>query len=693
MTSPFSGLESNVSEPLHASTEWSPLQTAWQHKGKIVMVTAIFLALGFVYFEQSTPVYESKAQVLVVRKRPDVVTGIDTPQLSLEDYLATHQVLLHSTIILERAVRKCDPALECFAQSNEGPHEAIRKSLAVTRSKDNILNLSFRGTNPEECAVILNAVIGSYKEFLDETYRKIGQDTLRLVTQARDILHKELTEKEEAHRKFLTETPYLVSKNKGGSSLRQDGLGFIEMKRVALLVREAELQGQLNAMDVVLKNPGGREAILALIAAWSNPVEGPSRAQLQSLQDQLYPLLMEEQKLLQTHGPKSPEVETLRKRIEVTRAFLSSPSAPWRHVTVSSENANGVDPIEQFRLHCQQQLQHNAITEQLLTQLFQKEQDRAQELTGYELTDEGFRTDIERWKKLYDSVSTQLQQIDLAKDVGGYDASVVSPPGVGKKMKPNPLTIFPGSVLLGMMVGFALAYLAEMRDHRFRTIEEVRRSLRLPVVGQIPSFKPAARTGHDPALDPMLCTYHHPGSKETEAYRDVRTALCFGAGSQGRKVIQIVSADERDGSTTLAANLAVTLAQSGKRTLLIDANFRRPCLHKVFGLEESSGVADVLAGQTDPNDFIQSSEIPGLWILPCGPRPANPAELLTSPHLEEVLLCLRGSYDFVLIDTPALLTVTDPRVVAPRVDGILFNIRLTGNGRPRIERARSCWTR
>jgi capsular exopolysaccharide synthesis family protein len=134
-------------------------------------------------------------------------------------------------------------------------------------------------------------------------------------------------------------------------------------------------------------------------------------------------------------------------------------------------------------------------------------------------------------------------------------------------------------------------------------------------------------------------------------------------------------------------HLAASIAQSGKKVLVVDADLRRPRLHKVFGLENKVGLALVLAGQTDPAAAVQQTSIPGLCLLPSGPRPTNPAELLTSPRLKELLERLGQVYDFVLVDTPPLLTCTDPCAVVPRVHGVLLTVRNSKSCRPRVEQA------
>jgi capsular exopolysaccharide synthesis family protein len=179
---------------------------------------------------------------------------------------------------------------------------------------------------------------------------------------------------------------------------------------------------------------------------------------------------------------------------------------------------------------------------------------------------------------------------------------------------------------------------------------------------------------------------------QAEAYRGVRTALYFSTHSEGHKVVQITSPNSADGKSTLSANLAVSIAQSGKRVVLVDADLRKPTVHKVFGVSSRLGLSSVIVGDATPEAAIQDSGLPGLSIIPCGPLPPNPAELLTSPRFDELLGLLRERYDFVIVDTPPLLAVTDPSVVAARVDGVLLTLRRNKNDRPTAERARQILT-
>ena len=134
--------------------------------------------------------------------------------------------------------------------------------------------------------------------------------------------------------------------------------------------------------------------------------------------------------------------------------------------------------------------------------------------------------------------------------------------------------------------------------------------------------------------------------------------------------------------------MAITIAQSNKSVLLVDADFRRPTQHKLFGATNDTGLASVVVGEADPLEAAQATEVPNLYVMACGPRPHNPSELLTSPQFADLIEVLREQYDFVLIDTPPVLAVTDPGIVSARVDGVIMALRIRKNGRPGAVRAR-----
>jgi capsular exopolysaccharide synthesis family protein len=227
------------------------------------------------------------------------------------------------------------------------------------------------------------------------------------------------------------------------------------------------------------------------------------------------------------------------------------------------------------------------------------------------------------------------------------------------------LAIF-GSLLLGC----GLAYLRDMVDQRLRSTEEVKHVTGMQVLGVVPHIqkvKTAALRGQQLHADPM--------SDVAESYRTIRTALYFGSPAGAVRTLLITSPAPGEGKSTLASNLAIAMAQAGNRILLLDADFRKPTQHKTFEIEKHIGLSTVLANQQTLEEAIRPTMVNGLDVLPCGPIPANPSEILNSQMFADVLDSLAERYDHVLVDSPPVMPVTDARILAANCDATLLALR------------------
>jgi capsular exopolysaccharide synthesis family protein len=669
-----------------------------RRKWLILLGAVIGPALGYLYAVQRQPVFQSDAQVLVVRKRMDALPVQGVAALSFyDDYLPTHMRLIRSPVIVEQAVQDHQlQTLPSFAIS-ANPTGSIVGALTVTcdtkeasiRSSSNILTLSYRGTAAGDCEKVLNAVIQSYSGFLGQTYQDVSDRALKLITEAEEVLKKGLEQKEQAYLEFRQNAP-LLWKGKEGANIHQERLAIIETARSGLLVRRAEGQGRLEAFERAIASGVNRASLAAMATRTSNSSIFPSSTRTPTNPDDpLLPLLVQEQVLLEDYGPDHPQIASVRRRIELTREFVKKGEEARKNALLSSAAEDSEnDPIKIYVASLRAELDEIRVLERELTDLFTREQAEARALTDYEIEDETYRKDIERTQLLYDGIIKRLQEMDLVKDYGGYTTQIVSPPTRGVQVEPKTYRIVLLGLLLGAFGGCALAYWVDVADKSFRSPEEIHGFLGLPVVGHIPHMVPIDSMTDEAVLDPLIYTFHRPKSFEAESYREVRTALYFSTRGNEHRVIQVTSPDPSAGKTTLACNLAVCIAQSGKKVLLVDADFRRPRLHKVFAMPHGGGLSSVLAGDMELPDAVRTVGIPNLWILPCGKRPANPAELLTSSRFSDLVQVVREQYDFVLLDTPPVLVVTDPCVVAARVDGVILVIQVGRNGRPSTQRAR-----
>jgi len=250
--------------------------------------------------------------------------------------------------------------------------------------------------------------------------------------------------------------------------------------------------------------------------------------------------------------------------------------------------------------------------------------------------------------------------------------------------------------VLGLSTGIGLAFLLEGIDNTVRTPEQAQAISGLPSLGMIPlgSKNNSESNSRGLAVAPSketveLITQSRPQSQMAEAYRALRTSLLLTSVGAPPKIILITSALPQEGKTTTSVNTATVLAQKGTRVLLIDADLRRPSIHKALGLGPRIGLSNVLTGGAVlPEAIVRSSLLPNLFALPAGTPPPNPAELLASAQMVEVLAELRQHYDHIVVDTPPTLSVTDAVVLSTRADAVVLVIRCGQTTKPALRRSR-----
>ncbi len=222
------------------------------------------------------------------------------------------------------------------------------------------------------------------------------------------------------------------------------------------------------------------------------------------------------------------------------------------------------------------------------------------------------------------------------------------------------------ALLVGAMLGAGLAFFTEYLDDTVKDGEEARRLLGLPIMATIPFI--TGDTTDQQEYSPSLISHLNPKASVTEAFRSLRTSIHFSAISKEKKVILVTSNFPSEGKTTVIANLAVTMTQTGAKVLLIDCDMRRPSLHTLFKQEKVPGLSEILAGDTPISDVLHDTGIPGLNFIPAGTTPPNPAELIGSQEMQKLLASLKLTYDYILIDAPPYLAVTDAPLLSSSAD-------------------------
>jgi capsular exopolysaccharide synthesis family protein len=224
---------------------------------------------------------------------------------------------------------------------------------------------------------------------------------------------------------------------------------------------------------------------------------------------------------------------------------------------------------------------------------------------------------------------------------------------------------------LGLIVALGLALLLELMDTKIRAPVDITRHLQIPILGTIPDVD-----DEEIAIDSFeTAVLDLPRSMVAEAFRNVRTNLFFATPPEKQRSLVITSPKPEEGKTSVMINLGASIAYTSRRVLLVDANFRRPALHTVFGGENESGLSNVLVGRAEWRDQVRKTPMDNMDYLPSGPTPPHPSELLGSDYLRDFVASAIEEYDQVLFDTPPALLVSDALVLASMVDGTILICR------------------
>ena len=325
--------------------------------------------------------------------------------------------------------------------------------------------------------------------------------------------------------------------------------------------------------------------------------------------------------------------------------------------------------------------------EKLLESAFDQQKREANKLNESAIEYTVLKRDAESTRQLYDNLLQRLKEAGVSAGLRSSNIRVVdvarTPTSPISPDIPRNLAF---GFLLGLGGGIGLAFLIESLDRTVRDMEEVHAISALPALGTIPlqistngslrkRLKGVSITHGEPE-GPSLITYARPKSEGAEAYRALRTSILLSTFGSPPKVILVTSALPQEGKTTISANSALVLAQRGSRVLLVDADLRRPGVGKLFGLQHHGGLSTLISGGDKFEDVVfQLPEIPNMWVLPAGPIPPQPAELLSSSVMRDHIGRWRNEYDHIIIDSPPCLSVTDAVVLSPEADRVILVAR------------------
>lgn len=701
---------------LNLAEYWGMVRRHW----KLVAATCLTgLAAASIHYAITPPQYTAAATIQIERRSLTPVGSAQNPWYenwwNMEFY-PTQYELLQSRGLAERVVKN----LDLMEDPNFNPGAGARKDSATRPSAEDdeavlglladhirgglsvepvrntqLVRLTYRSNKPDFAAKAANGFAEAFIDMgVEDRYATAGKASTFLATQI-EALKEEIQEKETQLQVFSRRSDMVPLESNSSVTLqRLQALNnnFIDAKKLRIEKEAAYRELMLTPKETIADS-------------LSAGVVGGLRS------DQLK-LEREYETRLKTYKPDWPEMVTLKAEIEKGQQHLDGV------IQEMVEKARGVaHAAYQTALRQEQALQTElerlkgeAIDQNSATVEFTNLKVEVE--TRRDLLDELLRkqSETEVAVRLQDTRESNVRIIDQALVPGGPSA-----PSLRKDLSYG--------LLLGLLLGVGCALLIEFLDRTVKSAEEIERRLGLPPLATIQDIVEAGKLygagygygyGADPAEDQggrirravrptarlekkkapapgqaaqiELVPHERPRTLISEAYRSLRTAILLSSARE-IKMIAVTSAMAGEGKTATAANLAVVLAQLGRQVLIVDCDLRKPRLHQVFHVSNRFGLVNQLTATAEADSVFLPTEVPNLWVTPSGPIPPNPSELLSSDRMRDWLRTVRTRFDYVVVDTPPALAVTDATIVGLLADGVVLTLR---SGKVTRDEARLC---
>ncbi|HEV8374972.1 MAG TPA: polysaccharide biosynthesis tyrosine autokinase [Candidatus Polarisedimenticolia bacterium] len=670
-----------------------------------IVVLVVTVTLGSFLI---SPTYQAICTLQIEREQPNVLTfqqvqPVGYDYMSYNDFYQTQYRLLASRNVAHKAMQKLDlrndpvvnrlvgrkggkgmisrltsfvrrSPLDDIPEDPDKPYiEFILGGLEVNPLKNtHLVEITFVSVDPELSSRVANAVANSFMEFNQSArYDTTAQASEFIGTQTTE-LKKQISELEAKLNDYGKENAIIGLDDKENitnqklAQLNQDVLeAQVESSR-----KEARYQGLVTTPPESIKE-----------VTQSNLI--------QQLRQKTAELEREYTQKSKQFKPDWPDMVRLKAEWENARKTMDAESSKIYDDTLKSAR------MEYLEAAAHEKTVRGALEGQKGEAIKQKK---------YGVEYANLKATVDSKREILNKLmqrETETGSLSQLKNAGTGNVWVVDAAEIPDHIfRPNKKMNILLSLFVGLALGVGMAFFLEYLDNSIKSAADIEKYVQLPTLGTIPMVVSSALAGEmatakrlrrepvSPAVD--LVTMRDPASPASEAYKTLRTSLLLSTADAAPKIIVVTSSEPQEGKTVTTLNTAITLTQSGKRVLLVDGDMRRPRLHKALGGGNGAGLSNYLSGNADLDSLIQETEIPNLFLVSSGPIPPNPSELLASEHFDILLKTLKSSdrFDHVLIDSPPLLSVADPVIMASKAGATILVVQCGRTARPAVVRGR-----
>ena len=662
------------------------LNTFWhvvvKRAGMIAAVTLIVSVLTSIYSYHMKPIYRAAATMEVETDYPQLQSINDLyHQSSNEDYLflATQTQVMQSDNLawttmeqlgldsqqgsaVPRSARG-QSAAQIAAAQKAARIEAFKAGLKVEPLKESrILEVTYEDTNPELAARIVNALVNNYVEFSFRSRYDFTRQASTWMEQQLEDLRKRVEKSQQA----------LVDYERQNLIINVGDRGTITEQRLQDLSRDytgAENERvQKEAIYELVKSNEGQIGVIV------------QSAMLERLEEKYSDLKANYSDAQNQFGPNFPKVVRLREQLDELQTQL-----------------------EKARKQAIQKVRNDYLAavgrEKLLATAMSNQKVEVSELNQRMIEHNILKREFETNQQLYENLLGRLKDATLSAGLHATNIHVIDQASQPTApVRPNKVRNILAGLLVGLILGVTMAFVQEALDSSVRSTDEAERITNAPALAVIPIERDAYRRKQLPAqgsaapAEPSglgLAVLKKPSSPLAESFRSLRTSVMLSTAPRPPQTLLVTSPQVGEGKTSTATNLAMSFAQRGGPILIIDADLRRPSVARTLGIPNEKGLSSFLTGaHTLDEVLVQYEGVPNLWVLPAGPRPPDPAELLSSPAMTSTLEGLLKRFTQIVVDSPPVLLVTDGVVLSALVDGVILVVASGVTARGALARAR-----
>lgn len=669
-------------------------RSAVRRKWVVILCVTLALSLGAAYYLTATRLYASKAELIVLQAGGNVLDDERSYKSDLTAQMPNFERVVQSDRVLKEAIRALpnEHRVDFLDINGDRWLDRFRSRLSVSTLRNtNVMSVSFRSVNPETAYIVVDALLDSYLSFTNSMHQDTTQELVQLLSEEKIRTEQELRAKERELLDLKRNSQVLFE---GGENKPKNVLTERVFALNKALTEAKEQTLETRAMLISIENAVRRGENIQEFAAQINEQLGTELLRMHSglgTQDNFTRSRVEQEMLrdqaelrskLETLGSQHPTVEQLRNRIAMAQSWVETRPQQTRE-ELSRMESQTLGPRLVALARRQYELASNR--EQEYFEQYIRERDEALEV-GHQLAQiQLLDNDVQNMRKYYTNLLDIIKEKSLSKE-RGITAKPITPPSVDRRPVTPKLTVTVVLALIaGLFSGGLGVYILDIVDDRFHSPDDLRQTLDAPILAMIRKL-PDLPASH--GLE-SLYPFTKPNSVESEAFRTLRTTIDFSP--EEVKRLTISSTEPSDGKTTVMCSLGVAFAQAGKRTLIIDGDMRRPGTTRLFNLTANEGLSSVLKETRSIPESVEhrivNTGLNHLDILPAGPRPVNPVELLAGERLADLIAWAETHYDQILIDAPPSLAVADVQVIGRVVDAAVLTVRPDRNRRKMVIRA------